>query len=132
MKKYFAVFVFLLFSCSNDSLKTPDHVIRRDTLVNMLIDIQIIEAGISMNQIMPDSILPVVKSYYAELFHKYNTSPKRFNQSVAWYTKNAKLFEKMLEEALNRLMQNQSLEQHKLDSMTKKRADIKNNSPDDE
>lgn len=132
MRKYLVVFVVVLFSCNNQDVTIPDYIIRRDTMVNMLIDVQIIEAGISVSQLHPDSLLPATRSYYAELFKKYNTSQKRFNQSVTWYSKNTKIFEKLLGEVLIKLMQNQSSEQHKLDSMIKKKAANRINNPNDE
>ncbi len=102
MKKILLAITLLgLFSCTSKEVNIPSEVIPKDTMLMLMMDIHLAEAGI--RTVAPDdSVSFYTVSYYHFIFDKYKVDKKRFQQSLKFYTDHTELlhdiYQKMIEE----------------------------------
>ena len=98
-----AISFFITFSsCVSDEVSIPDHVIQRDTLIELLAEIQIMEA---LQQITADRQkleFDIIEGYEWEL-EKYNVSKQRFITSMEFYSRHQNLFEDIYSDVIIRI-----------------------------
>ena len=98
----FSIFitVFVLSSCSKSAIKIPADVLAKDSMMNILMDIHIAEAGVKT--LNPDSVAINNKTYYQFIFKNHHISEEQFRNSLSFYTNNPELlveiYSKMTEE----------------------------------
>ena len=93
---------FVMTSCINEKVSIPDHIIERDTLINILAEIQIIEA---IKQVKTDrqSLGYNVQEGYEWEFEKYNVTEERFKESIDFYSIHQDLFEEIYNDVIIRI-----------------------------
>lgn len=91
-------FVVVLFSCS----RRPSYVIAPDTMIDVLHDIQIVQA---IYQNSPERYRTNASkdSLVNGVFAKYNITQIDFDTSLVWYSDNVKLYREINDSVMNRL-----------------------------
>ncbi len=78
----------LFLSCTNDglqSVKKPSDLVSRETMANIMADMHMADAGLSANNLTPDSIKRMNAGYYDFVLNKYQTSQESFEASFDYY-----------------------------------------------
>ena len=115
MKIKFAFLTFLLvilLSC-DDSKKRPENIISEESMVSILVDIQILEATYNSRLIHEDDRNERMKRYYQEVFEKHQTSKELFNESYTYYEENPEILYAIYEVVLEKLEAIQTEEETK-------------------
>ena len=99
-------------SCDN-SKNRPENIIPEDEMVNIIIDIQILEATYNSRLIHEDDRNERMERYYQEIFEKHQTSSELFNESYTYYEENPEILQSIYEEVLEKLEAIQTEEETK-------------------
>jgi len=88
MRWVFIWSVLLLVACSSSpaEIEKPDDLIPYDKMIDVVVDLNIVEAQISEVQLLQKVIKDSVHEYYGQLFHKYDISREQLNSSLDYYT----------------------------------------------
>lgn len=102
MKSFSFLVLLIIFtlSCSKSAIKIPSDIVPKDSMVFILMDIHIAEAGVKT--LSADSVLINTNSYYDFIFKKHHISEEQYKKSLAFYTDNPillqEIYTKMTEE----------------------------------
>lgn len=105
----FVFIFFVLFSCKEKTIVIPDSILAKDTMVAVLVDIQLLEAmkikeGIK-DSLSTDSIL----FQYSLIFNKQKITQEQFEQSLNFYKSNPELLEEIYDKAISELSRMQAM-----------------------
>lgn len=106
MKKL--LLILLLASCAAETRIQPPGLIPRDAFVNLLVDIQQLEAVSKQKMIRIDNPAPRIAGYYVSVFHQHNITEQQFRDSFLWYYEDPDDMIAIYEEVLNILVQQQT------------------------
>ena len=115
MKRLFLlIFVPILLLCSCapkedlSSEKVPENIIQPDSMVDVIVDMQLIEAVMREHRLTGkfEDSLAIVS--FEKVFVKHNTNKEKFEESLSFYKQNLQLYEKIYENVITRLSQIQS------------------------
>lgn len=87
MKKSFLIFLVLCSACIKPE-EPPANVVPKDTMVNILIDIHLTEAKLSIKPLRPDSTYLIYQKNKEKIYNKYRISSARFDTSFSYYSRN--------------------------------------------
>lgn len=116
----FLVVLSILFSCKKELVKTPDRLIEKDKMVNIMYDLALLEAIKIQNPISLDSFKINSNDY---IFKKYKIDSLQFSQNNMYYAADYKEYKKIFEEIKLRLDQNK-ISVEKLIKDKKKKEDL--------
>lgn len=111
MKKLFLIFLsVLLFACGEKKQEVitarPDNLVAEETMVNVLMDLHLIEASLSL-KMMEDHRVARDTSQFYNPYEKYNLTKKEFEESFQYYASQPQRLNAIYEEVLNRINQKQ-------------------------
>jgi hypothetical protein len=112
-KHIFLFFLALIFlgACGNN---TPDGVIERDKMVNLMIDLHIVDGTLyNIDAPSADSLYKHGSDRYVKLFKRHHTDSAQFKKSLKYYTQHPETFTAMYTQISDRL-------QAKNDSVSKR------------
>lgn len=100
------VALFALFvACGNAETEVPKQYIQFDTMVQIMADMQIVEAKSNLNrngnQIEDNK--EAIKTDYEQMFFNYNITQARFDTSYGYYARQPKLLDKLFEKTIEEL-----------------------------
>jgi hypothetical protein len=81
----------------------PEDLIHRDTIVNILADVEIAESALRQKQNYGHEITGVKENYYHAIFSKYKVSRARFDSSMAYYKQDLETMNGIYEDVISRL-----------------------------
>jgi len=95
--------VILLVACDEPMMPKPEHLIKENQMIDMLVDIHLAEA--TYNKFRYDSIMKNNSStnFYYSVLNKYQVPDTVFEQSYVYYASVPKDFEKMYRKVMNKL-----------------------------
>jgi len=94
--------MLLVYSCTNPSeVKVPDHVMPRDKMAEVLVDIHLVEGARVGRDIMGDSLHS--DFYYAKVYDKHNITKADFDTSFSFYSQHPKVMDKIYSRAIEKL-----------------------------
>lgn len=96
----FLIGLMLFVSCKKEVVKTPEHLIEKDKMVDIMYDLSILAAMRSQNPILLDSFKGTPNEY---IYKKYKIDSVQFVQSNIYYAADFKEYEKMYEQVKLRL-----------------------------
>ncbi|MCK5839252.1 MAG: DUF4296 domain-containing protein [Bacteroidales bacterium] len=112
MKKLIFINLIWLLSCSSGNneqvVAPPENIIPKDKMVELLVDVQLIEAAIKSDDTRKKDSKTYSTYYYTFLFEKYNTTKEDFIESLRYYQQNIDDFDQMYTEVIKRLSKFQS------------------------
>lgn len=107
MKKRFQILLFALVfavvACDKPIMPKPEHLIKENQMIDMLVDVHLAEA--TYNKYRYDSVMQDNSSanFYASVLDKYAVSDSLFEQSYVYYASLPKKFEKMYRKVMSKL-----------------------------
>ena len=107
MKKIlpFLIVMLILLSCKKEIIKTPDHLIDKEKMANIMYDLSLLEAIKVENPSSLDTFNINPNDY---VFKKYKIDSIQFTQSNIYYAADYKEYKKMFEKIKARLDKNKS------------------------
>lgn len=106
MRTWPLILVFMLLSlmgCKpSDRTPEPDKLIPRDEMVDIMADVEVVEAQLRFQQtrITHDSLQKVKSENYDSLYMFYKITPEQFNQNLKYYQGDLVNFEGMIDEVI--------------------------------
>lgn len=79
------VFCFLLIAGCSGSSSTDDGVMEREAFIDLLVEVQLIEAVYNQNMIRYDNPRERMARYYKEAFEQRGVTREQFTDTYAWY-----------------------------------------------
>ncbi|MCQ2301778.1 MAG: DUF4296 domain-containing protein [Bacteroidales bacterium] len=107
--------VLSVLSCNRQKNVTPDYVLSESQMIDIMTDVQIIEADINNRRtkgLGTDSISII---FYDQLFEHYGITDSIFDLNLKYYTYNPTVLENIMDSVTNRLLKAQ-MESRKDDS----------------
>ncbi len=96
-------------SCTRQEVIVPADVISRDSMVTLLTDIHLVEATIQLKNLgSSDSLKAEAYGRYKYVFNKHHVTVQSFRKSLDFYRKQPEYFQKMYDEVLVRLSEEQA------------------------
>lgn len=107
MKKIIAIFflgLIALVSCDEPALEKPKNLVKKNKMIDMLVDVHLAEATFKHRRHL-DSL--IIKSssdnFYYSILEKYQVADSVFEKSFVYYASMPKDFEKMYRQVMNKL-----------------------------
>lgn len=98
--------VFVIAGCS-DTPEPPADLLPRETFVDVLTDVQIIEAVFNQNIIRTDEPKLRIARYYSETFEKHGVKKEDFTRTYIWYYGHPEQMMLVYDDVMARLSQRQ-------------------------
>lgn len=105
-KVYFILLLFLL-SC-NTAKKDVPNVLTREQMVDILTDIQIIEAKLTYEKKSAIKFEQLSKKYYKSVFSKYEITREEFEESLFYYEQDIEELDNIYSDVITNLNKLQS------------------------
>ncbi len=99
----------------------PEHLLTEQEMIDVLTDIQIIEADINYQKaqerdreeqdsvkIVPKDYVKMAREYYDQLYEHYGITDSIFVQNMKYYTERPAVLERMMDSVTNRLTKEKS------------------------
>ncbi|MCR5659156.1 MAG: DUF4296 domain-containing protein [Bacteroidales bacterium] len=114
------VFIALLFvlvtACGHkDKGFVPERLLSEKEMIDIMSDVQIIEADINYHKTQekeaeahPKDYRKLTQSYYDQLFEHYGITDSIFSQNMRYYTERPALLEKIMDSVMQRFVREQS------------------------
>jgi hypothetical protein len=80
----FISWVLFIVACSKPEVKIPNNVIPKDSMVFIMMDVHIAEAGVKT--LAADSTMVNLKNYYQYIYKKHHITEEQFQYSLRFYT----------------------------------------------
>lgn len=119
--------LIFIFSCNNNS-KTPEYVISRNDMVNIIIDMHITDGILTLNKVRKELTKKDSLNFYDAIFKNYGYTRSDFDTSIYYYSKHISEYDKIYEEVLNKLSEMETVIKEENSKEAKDSTDIKNNS----
>jgi hypothetical protein len=105
-----------MMSCIPETPSVPDDVIPRDKMIDILEDVQVIEAVRQRGVILPKDMDPDHEAMrmYHRVFEEHQIKDSLFRKSFEWYEAHPKMLAEMYDEVLVRLSEEQALARQSL------------------
>jgi len=113
----FLVVSSMLFSCQKELVKTPNHLIEKDKMINIMYDLALLEAIKIQNPSSLDSFKINSNEY---IFKKYKIDSLQFAQNNIYYAADYKEYKKMFEKIKSRLDKNKIIVENLIKEKKKK------------
>jgi Domain of unknown function (DUF4296) len=119
MKKIlpFLLVLLSLLSCKKELTKTPNHLIEKDEMVDIMYDLSLLEAIKNQNYSSTDSLKINSNEY---ILKKYKIDSLQFAQNNIYYAADYKEYKKMFEKVKKRLDNNKTLVETSIKNQKKK------------
>lgn len=100
-------FLALCTSCE-DAEEPPENLLPRDTFVEVMVEVQLIEAIFNQNMIRNDEPKARIARYYKDSFEQFGVSREAFEATHEWYHKHPAELQNIYDEVISKLRQKQS------------------------
>lgn len=103
-----ALFLVIVTGCVRKAEKNePEVLLSEQQMINLLTDVQIIEADVNYLRSLGKDSSERNVSYYEQLFQHYGINEKIFSENMDYYTRNVVVMERIMDSVLYRLTQEQ-------------------------
>ena len=100
----------LLLSCAEErqqAVPIPDEVVSEETMVEVLVDLHLVEASLSLKMMEDHRVAKDTAEFYNP-YKKHKVTRKAFDESFKYYSSKPDKLSAIYEEVLNRLNQRQA------------------------
>ena len=129
-KLFFSVLIFLA-ACKGAG--TPDNIINKDRMANLLTEIHIVDGSMYSVMQIPDTMYKYGMNKYLAVFKKYRTDSAQFRKSFKYYSANPDMMQSIYEQiTINIKFKSDSvnkLNQKQIEKDNKRRLDSLNKLP---
>ena len=112
-----SLFFVLATACGRkDKSFMPERLLNEKEMIDIMTDLQIIEADINYQKILereqlekdsvkivPKDYISITREYYAQLFEHYGITDSIFSQNMRYYTERPAVLEKIMDSVVQRL-----------------------------
>jgi len=109
MKSTSYIFLFFILlvaavSCEDDVIEKPENLIKKDQMIEMMVDIHLAEAAFQSRRVQ-DSLVENSSptDFYFSVLNDYQVPDSVFVKSYVYYASMPKNFEKMYQDVMNKL-----------------------------
>lgn len=121
---FFSVLIFLA-ACNGG--KTPEGIIKKEQMINLLTEVHIVDGSMYNVMQLPDSLYKHGTNTYLALFKKYHTDSAQFRKSFKYYSTNPEILRAIYEQITKNLKFKtdsvNKISQIQIDKDNKRRAD---------
>ncbi|MFH1320680.1 MAG: DUF4296 domain-containing protein [Bacteroidota bacterium] len=113
MKKYlFFLILIIFFACNSINKKEiiPGDILPKERMIQVMVDIELIEATLVVKKIRVEKEKGKVIDYYNSALQSHNISKEEFDRSFEYYTMHPEIFEQIYEEVIIELSKRQAEE----------------------
>ena len=116
------LFVLAIACGHKDKGFIPERLLSEQEMINIMTDVQIIEADINYQKsqereqepndtikIIPKDYVKISRDYYAQLFEHYGITDSIFEQNLKYYTERPAELEKIMDSVMQRLTKEQTI-----------------------
>ena len=116
------LFVLAIACGHKDKGFIPQQLLSEQEMINIMTDVQIIEADINYQKsqereqepndtikIIPKDYVKMSRDYYAQLFEHYGITDSIFEQNLKYYTERPAELEKIMDSVMQRLTKEQTI-----------------------
>ena len=116
------LFVLAIACGHKDKGFIPERLLSEQEMINIMTDVQIIEADINYQKsqereqepndtikIIPKDYVKISRDYYAQLFEHYGITNSIFEQNLKYYTERPAELEKIMDSVMQRLTKEQTI-----------------------
>ena len=108
--KYLSFFIIVLtiFACKSNNpekLIVPENIISRENFVELLADIQLVEAALREETLTTKKLKELSNQYYDLLFEKHHITKQKFDSSLNFYKQDLVEFDKIYQDVISKLEQ---------------------------
>ena len=116
------LFVLAIACGHKDKGFIPERLLSEQEMINIMTDVQIIEADINYQKsqereqepndtikIIPKDYVKMSRDYYAQLFEHYGITDSIFEQNLKYYTERSAELEKIMDSVMQRLTKEQTI-----------------------
>jgi len=96
-----------LIACS--SQKTPEYVIPKDKMIDIIVDIHMTDAMMTLVQVRKDIMKEYSSNVYDKIFTQYGYSRQDFDTSIYYYSFNINQYDEIYKEVLSVLSEREAL-----------------------
>jgi hypothetical protein len=93
---------FLFFACSSES-EPPENLISQDKMVDVLVDLQLLEATYNIKLVLLDNRSERMNRYTLEVFNHHQITQAMFDSSYAYYEKDPEALINIYEHVFEKL-----------------------------
>ena len=113
---YILLVLLLLYACGHkDKGFMPERLLTEEEMVDVMTDVQIIEAQINYQKSQdkeeggtPADYKAMTQSYYSQFFEHYGITDSIFSQNLRYYTERPKTLQRIMDSVVQRLTREQS------------------------
>jgi len=102
-----AILILLFLSCNQRKEEIPN-ILNREQMVNILTDIQILEAKLNFEKKTVGEFERTTKKHYEAIFSKYNIRKEQFEESLFYYEQNIEELDNIYSDVIIKLNKIQS------------------------
>ena len=106
--------LILLCSCSSQEETFPEHLIKKEQMVDIIAEIELTQAFIKLKTAHTDSINQEV--LYQNVFERFSVTKKKFNESLTYYASDPEQLEFIYDQVIIKLSEDEAEYQGILDS----------------
>jgi hypothetical protein len=103
MRKSVALILLLLAACSEPPPVPPPDLIPRDRFVQVMADVQVIEARINHEMVVDQRTDGPAQRYYDDLYAEHGISKEQYARTYQWYTEHPLQMKALYEDVLTEL-----------------------------
>lgn len=96
----------MLFSCGEEkkeeAVPVPDEIVEDEKMVDVLVDLHLIEASLSLNMLEDQRAARDTSEFY-DPYKKHNVPKKAFDESFQYYASKPEALNAIYEEVMNRI-----------------------------
>ncbi len=116
---YFLLLIFTVVSCNEKPVEKPDRLIDKETMIDILYDISVLQASVSFKPDIVNDNIEVEKYVY----EKYGIDSLTLHQNQRFYASDVEAFNKMYKELSERIKNEETI----ADSLSKSEKKVEEN-----
>lgn len=102
------IIVMLFMACATDSGK-PKDMLTDEQMVDVLVELHLAEARMDLLQIPQDSVRPLLRERYTEIFTDQNLDTAKFNATFAYYERYPEQMDSLYQKVIDELVEREAL-----------------------
>lgn len=107
-KNLIAIILLTLFACNEEAEIIPDNVLSQEKMVSVMVDVQLVEAALSVDKLKGDEAKEAAANYYNSVLKQHNLSKEEFDVSFKYYAEHPVFMAQIYDAMLNELSKRQA------------------------
>lgn len=109
MSRFTLIFAMIVaVAACNQPTELPKGLLPEEQMVQVLVELHLAEARVELIQIPQDSIRPLLKQRYSEIFTQLEIDTAKFNSTFEYYEKHPKKMDLLYEKVVDNLVEREA------------------------